>query len=119
VTAFTFAEAVFSPLLPPPTEDSLRLAYRLAGSFNLRGRLRQLFHVLTDDKIGSGPRPAPHSLQTKPKPTDQPETSQSVDIAVTPPVVDLADPGDSGEPALAGKTVKRKADDQGRAKSKR
>jgi hypothetical protein len=47
----------------------LRLAYRLAGSFNFRGRLRQLFYVLTDDKIGSGPRPAPHSLQNP----DQPE----------------------------------------------
>jgi hypothetical protein len=38
-------------------------AYRLAGSFNFRGRLRQIFGVLTDDKVGSGPRPAPHSLQ--------------------------------------------------------
>ncbi len=38
-------------------------AYRLAGSFNLRGRLRQLFVVLSDDNIGSGPRPEPHSLQ--------------------------------------------------------
>jgi len=24
--------------------------------------LRQIFYILTDDKIGSGPRPAPHSL---------------------------------------------------------
>ncbi len=38
-------------------------AYRLAGSFNMRGRLRQLFYVLNDDSIGSGPRPEPNSLQ--------------------------------------------------------
>jgi hypothetical protein len=38
-------------------------AYRLTGSFNMRGRLKQLFLVLTDDNIGSGPRPEPNSLQ--------------------------------------------------------
>jgi hypothetical protein len=32
----------------------------------MRGRLRQLFHVLTDDNIGSGPRPEPNSLQDPP-----------------------------------------------------
>jgi hypothetical protein len=49
----------------------LRAAYRLAGSFNMRGRLRQLFHVLTDDNVGSGPRPEPNSLQDPP--TVQPQ----------------------------------------------
>ncbi len=29
----------------------------------MRGRLKQLFLVLTDDNIGSGPRPEPNSLQ--------------------------------------------------------
>jgi len=29
----------------------------------MRGRLRQLFFVLSDDNVGSGPRPEPHSLQ--------------------------------------------------------
>jgi hypothetical protein len=29
----------------------------------MRGRLRQLFGVLTDDNVGSGPRPEPNSLQ--------------------------------------------------------
>jgi hypothetical protein len=32
----------------------------------MRGRLKQLFHVLTDDNIGSGPRPEPNSLQDPP-----------------------------------------------------
>ncbi len=41
-------------------------AYKLAGSFNMRGRLRQLFFILTDDNIGSGPRPEPNSLQDPP-----------------------------------------------------
>lgn len=56
-----------------------RSAYRLASSFNFRGRLKQLFYVLTDDKIGSGPRPAPHSLQNNqkaPAPQVLPGTSQ-------------------------------------------
>jgi hypothetical protein len=29
----------------------------------MRGRLRQLFGVLRDDNVGSGPRPEPNSLQ--------------------------------------------------------
>ncbi len=53
----------------------------MAGSFNLRGRLCQLFHVLTDDKIGSGPRPAPHSLQHPPKSTGQEESTDIPDAA--------------------------------------
>jgi hypothetical protein len=55
-----------------------RSAYKLAGSFNFRGRLRQLFYVLTDDRVGSGPRPAPHSLQFPGQPdsrNDQPSTA--------------------------------------------
>ncbi len=50
-----------------------RAAYRLAGSFNMCGRLRQLFHVLTDDNVGSGPRPEPNSLQDPPKSYPQAE----------------------------------------------
>jgi hypothetical protein len=37
----------------------------------MRGRLRQLFFVLADDNIGSGPRPEPNSLQDPP--TFQPQ----------------------------------------------
>ncbi len=44
----------------------LSAAYRLAGAFNMRGRLRQLFFVLSDDNVGSGPRPEPNSLQDPP-----------------------------------------------------
>jgi len=98
----------------------LRSAYRLANSFNLRGRLKQLFHVLTDDKIGSGPRPAPHSLQNVQKgPAPQaiaPGTSQGSDagqesvMAVDPSNTEVDRPH-----------LKRKADETAatRGKSKR
>jgi hypothetical protein len=94
---------------------STRSAYRLAGSFNLRGRLRQLFHVLTDDKIGSGPRPAPHSLQHTSKPTPniaQEGGNQAVTAAATASSADPAD-SDTSVKSLPGgsKQVKRKAED--------
>jgi hypothetical protein len=39
------------------------MAYRLCLSFNnFHGKLRQLFHVLSDDKVGSAPRFLPGSL---------------------------------------------------------
>jgi hypothetical protein len=89
-----------------------RAAYRLAGSFNLRGRLRQLFHVLTDDKIGSGPRPAPNSLQhtSKPAPVVAP-ADDSQAAKVTASAADPADSDTSVKSVPSGKQVKRKADD--------
>jgi hypothetical protein len=39
------------------------MAYRLCLSFNnFHGKLRQLFHVLSDNKVGSAPRFQPGSL---------------------------------------------------------
>jgi len=38
----------------------------LAGAFNFQGRVRKTFYVLTDDKIGSGPRLKPGVLAQKP-----------------------------------------------------
>jgi hypothetical protein len=90
-----------------------RAAYRLAGSFNFRGRLHQLFHVLTDDKIGSGPRPAPHSLQQTAKPTPS-ATPEGGDKATATNVSggDQADSDTSIRSMPGGsKQVKRKADD--------
>ncbi len=90
----------------------IRAAYHLAGSFNLRGRLRQLFHVLTDDKIGFGPRPAPNSLQhtSKPAPVVAP-ADDSQAVKVTAPATDPADSDTSVKSLPSGKQVKRKADD--------
>lgn len=108
----------------------IRAAYRLAGSFNLRGRLRQLFHVLTDDKIGSGPRPAPHSLQHPPKSTDQEESLP--DAGAAGAATARAAATGANEPAASDQvevvavkstpasSIKRKATDSGQhAKSKR
>ncbi len=90
-----------------------RAAYRLAGSFNLRGRLRQLFHVLTDDRIGSGPRPAPHSLQQTAKPT--PSVAPEGGDKSTATNASGGDPADSDTSVRSvpggSKQVKRKADD--------
>jgi hypothetical protein len=105
-------------------------AYRLAGSFNLRGRLKQLFHVLTDDKIGSGPRLAPHSLQGTQKgdmSTAQVPVSGAKDQATATaqspaePMVagDTVDSDGSvaGQPHT-GKAVKRKAEDSSSSRGK-
>ncbi len=108
----------------------IRAAYRLAGSFNLRGRLCQLFHVLPDDKIGSGPRPAPHSLQHPPKSTDQEEslpdaaTAAAATAGAAATGADGAAASDQVEVIAVKSTpassIKRKATDSGQhAKSKR
>jgi hypothetical protein len=65
-------------------------AYLLAGSFNFQGRVKKTFFVLTDDKIGSGPRlkpgvlalkPAPESIDSSPMETD----AEVVEEEVPPP----------------------------------
>jgi hypothetical protein len=88
-SALTYGESIFSPMIPPPTAESVRYviytmlhcrfnkfvrfilksfnflsrnAYRIAGSFNnFHGRLSVIFHILSDDKVGSTPRFAPGS----------------------------------------------------------
>jgi hypothetical protein len=50
----------------------------MSSSFNnFHGRLRSLFHVLSDDHIGSMPRFAPGSLATREK-----SRSESMDVEV-------------------------------------
>ncbi len=43
-----------------------RLAHLLAGSFNFQGKVKKIFYVLSDDKIGSGARLKPGILAKKP-----------------------------------------------------
>jgi hypothetical protein len=101
-------------------------AYKLAGSFNLRGRLRQLFHVLSDDKIGSGPRLAPNSLQHAQKNPQQqtPSTTVSAQVEATtatePMVTDQPDSDRDGTTGKAnsGRPVKRKSDDSTQQRGK-
>jgi hypothetical protein len=63
------------------------LAYRLAGSFNnFHGRLTTIFHLLSDDKVGSTPRFAPGSKAN-------PDTSMEVETVddVSDEVVEVAE----------------------------
>ncbi len=38
----------------------------MAGAFNFQGKVKKTFYILTDDKIGSGPRLKPGVLSKKP-----------------------------------------------------
>jgi hypothetical protein len=59
-----------------------RQAYRLAGGFNnFHGRLATIFYLLSDDKVGSGPRLAPGS---KAKPDSDMEVTEEDEVAVLP-----------------------------------
>ncbi len=41
------------------------MAHLLAGSFNFQGKVKKMFYVLSDDKIGSGARLRPGILAEK------------------------------------------------------
>jgi len=55
-----------------------RLAHALARSFNFQGRVHKIFYVLTDDKVGAGPRLPPQS-QLKPATIDLTEEAMDTD----------------------------------------
>ncbi len=58
---------------------SFRLAHLLAGSFNFQGKVKKIFYVLSDNKIGSGARLKPGVLAQKPA-VD--ETPMETDVVV-------------------------------------
>jgi hypothetical protein len=97
---------------------SYRAAHLLASSFNFQGRVKKLFYVLTDDKVGSGPRLKPGVLSKSPekaKDQDQPmETDpDNSEVAVDQPTGHLpSQPASSGSGlSLAAKlALKRKSD---------
>jgi hypothetical protein len=65
------------------------LAHALARSFNFQGRVKKIFYVLTDDKVGAGPRLQPQSL-LKPATIDLTtdevtDTDMDVDVATAEP----------------------------------
>jgi hypothetical protein len=63
-----------------------RLAHALASSFNFQGRVKKTFFVLTDDKVGAGPRLRPQSgLKPAEKDTAQPMETDSEVVPVQPP----------------------------------
>jgi hypothetical protein len=77
----------------------------MSSSFNnFHGRLRSLFHVLSDDHLGSTPRFKPGSLATRPK-----SSSESMDVEVVH-VDDTAAEGDQPGTPKSGAS-KRKASD--------
>jgi hypothetical protein len=49
-----------------------RLAHALASSFNFQGRVKKTFYVLTDNKVGAGPRLRPNSLAKEPSKDSEP-----------------------------------------------
>ncbi len=52
------------------------MAHALASSFNFQGRVKKTFYVLTDDKVGAGPRLRPQALL---KPADV-EATQPMEV---------------------------------------
>lgn len=55
------------------------MAHLLAGSFNFQGKVKKIFYVLSDDKIGSGARLKPGILAQKPAVE---ETPMETDVVV-------------------------------------
>jgi hypothetical protein len=81
-----------------------RKAYRIAGSFNnFHGRLSVIFHILSDDKVGSTPRFAPGS---KAKPIE-------MEVDDTDEVTEVVAPEEGGSskhtPLRGANPIKRKA----------
>ncbi len=61
------------------------MAYRLYLLFNnFHGKLRQLFHVLSDDKVGSAPRFQPGSLAHRKKDEEDMDVEVVEDLGQAP-----------------------------------
>ncbi len=92
------------------------MAHLLASSFNFQGKVKKTFYVLTDDKVGSGPRLRPGSLSQEPAPEEvQPMETDSTEQS-TSSSKPLKTPGKAiKSPTLAAKlsaqSAKRKATD--------
>jgi hypothetical protein len=65
----------------------------------MRGRLRQLFFVLTDDLVGSGPRPEPNSLQDPPTSYPQAELVEQAVANIQQDHMYTASPASTPPPA--------------------
>jgi hypothetical protein len=89
------------------------LAHALASSFNFQGRVKKIFHVLTDDKVGAGPRLRPHALvdtSVNEPATDQPmETDTDTSEVVVVNSAEGNQQTSSLSAKLAAQALKRKA----------
>jgi hypothetical protein len=104
------------------------LAHALARSFNFQGRVKKIFHVLTDDKVGAGPRLRPHALVETSKnesAVDQPMDTDTSDVVVvnrTEGSTDNSQQFSTLSAKLAAQALKRKATEPanpGTSKSRR
>jgi hypothetical protein len=98
------------------------MAHLLASSFNFQGKVKKTFFVLTDDKVGSGPRLRPGVLsqgptegaqptakEVQPMETDHTEQSTSSQLSNKTPSKATKTPTLASK--LAAQAVKRKATD--------
>jgi hypothetical protein len=77
----------------------------------MRGKLRRLFYVLSDDHIGSGPRPAPHSLEDPVEKVSETDHDHDHDYAGS----GANEAMDQEMQSTSNQTVKRKATNTGEA----
>jgi len=102
------------------------MAHLLASSFNFQGRVKKTFYVLTDDKVGSGPRLRPGTLSQGPPveevqpmeteqsgPSGQSEQSEQSEQSTSSKTPHKAPSQGNRTPTLASKlaAAKRKASD--------
>ncbi len=84
-----------------------RLAHALASSFNFQGRVKKTFYVITDDKVGAGPRLRPNSLAKEPNKDPDQESIQNSDTSqpmeTDPPAAPTVPPALSLSAKLAAK----------------
>ncbi len=93
-----------------------RMAHLLASSFNFQGRVRKTFFVLTDDKVGSGPRLRPGSLSQEPaaeevQPMETDHSEQSTSTQAQHKTPSNGPKTSTLASKLAAQAVKRKATD--------
>jgi hypothetical protein len=91
-----------------------RRAYSLCSSFNnFHGKMRSMFFVLSDDHIGSTPKPAPGSLAEPSNPTNSGAAANESDDVVVDMEVSgstITTPGGKAPGGLSGQ-LKRKSGD--------
>ncbi len=96
-----------------------RAAHLLASSFNFQGRVKKLFYVLTDDKVGSGPRLKPGVLSKGPVTVQdhvQPMETDHDNPEAAQPSEQSTSKADAPGLSLAAKlALKRKSDQVGPA----
>ncbi len=121
---------LFSTFLTNFLNICFRLAHALARSFNFQGRVKKIFYVLTDDKVGAGPRLRPHALvetSENESAIDQPmetdtDTSDVVVVNCTEGSTDNSQQSLTLSAKLAAQALKRKATEPanpGTSKSRR